>query len=122
MPEVLDQPGFDPFTIIAITVPLGLLYFASYLDLVRRDDLSLRRKLMWAAIVFFLVFIGVVIYFFMRPPRPPEGKRYGETVSRTGAIVSELETAVAAHAAGDVSDEEFLSRKRTLLGLDLPAT
>ena len=122
MPDLLVQPGLDPFTIIAIIVPLGLLYFASYLDLYRRDDLPVRRKIVWAAIIFFLAFIGVAIYFFLRPPRPPEGKRYGETVSRTGAIVGDLETVVAAHAAGDVSDEEFLSRKRTLLGLDLPAT
>lgn len=97
------------------------MYFAAYLDLYRRDDLSVLMKLTWAAVVFFLVFVGVVAYFFMRPPRPPEGKRYDETVSRSRELVGELEAASAEHEAGAISDHDYLSRKRSLLGLDLPA-
>ena len=121
MPDLFSRPGLDPLTIIAIVVPLGLLYFAAYLDLYRRDDLPLVAKLIWAAVVFFLVFVGVVAYFFMRPPRPPEGKRYGETVSRSSELVGELEAASTSHAAGNLSDRDYLSKKRSLLGLDLPA-
>ena len=119
MPDLVLTPGLDPFTVVAILVPLALLFFASYLDLARRKDLSARRKVMWAVIIFFLVYVGVALYFFMRPPRPPEGKRYGETASRSRELVGALEGVHAEYAAGTLSDQEYLSRKRSLLGIEL---
>ncbi len=110
--------SIDVISIVAVTVPLLLLFVASFVDLYRRDDLSVLRKALWAILILLTTYVGIAIYFIARPTRAPEGKRYGATVPRTRAIVDALEGLRAQHAAGTINDTMYLDEKRALLGLE----
>lgn len=105
------------FLVIAIAVPLFLLWVAVIVDLLRRNDLSIGKKLMWLVIVVFSVHIGVLLYFIFRPIPPPAGKRRHDKDERASAIVDSIESLHAQHDLGDISDEAYLHAKRELLGL-----
>jgi uncharacterized membrane protein len=47
-----------------------------------------------------------------RPIPPPAGKREHEKNDRASAIVTSLEVLHVQHAAGDISDDEYLNAKR----------
>ena len=103
--------------VIAITVPLALLWVAVIVDLLRRKDLGVGRKVMWLAIVVFTVHIGVLLYFVFRPIPPPAGKRARDKDEHASAIVSSIEQLHEEHEAGGLPDDAYLSAKRQLLGL-----
>jgi uncharacterized membrane protein len=107
----------DVLLVIAITVPLFLLWVAVIVDLLRRKDLSIGKKLMWLVIVVVTVYIGVVLYFIFRPVPPPSGKREHDKDDRASAIVASIEVLHVQHDAGDISDDAYLNAKRELLGL-----
>jgi len=103
--------------VIAIGVPLALLWLAVIVDLLRRKDLSVWRKLMWGAIVVFAIHVGVLLYFIFRPIPPPAGKRERDRDERASAIVESIEHLHVQHDAGEISDDGYLEAKRELLGL-----
>jgi len=107
----------DVLLLIAVTVPLFLLWVVVIVDLLRRKDLSIWKKLMWLVIVVFTVHIGVVLYFIFRPVPPPSGKRERDRHDRASAIVTGIEVLHVRHNEGDISDDAFLEEKRELLGL-----
>ena len=102
---------------IAIAVPLTLLWLAVIVDLFRRKDLSVAKKWMWGAIVFFAVHVGVLAYFVLRPLPPARGKRGGTTSERASGIVAGLERLHEQRATGDIDADAYLKAKRELLGL-----
>lgn len=102
---------------LGVTLPLILLEVAAFIDLYRRKELSLVRKLIWVAIVILTAYIGLVIYYAMRPPAVPKGKEHGATDGRTARIVSGLDELRGDHSADRIDDETYLARKRELLGL-----
>lgn len=103
--------------VIAITVPLILLWVAVMVDLLRRKDIGIGKKLMWAAIVVFSFHVGLLLYFVFRPVPPPSGKREHDRDERASAIVTSIEALHFQHDAGDISDDAYLTAKRQLLGL-----
>jgi uncharacterized membrane protein len=103
--------------VIAVAVPLALLWLAVIVDLLRRKDLSIGKKLMWGAIVVFAIHVGVLLYFIFRPIPPPAGKRERDKDERASAIVENIEHLHVQHDAGNISDDEYLNAKRELLGL-----
>ncbi|MGI9584347.1 MAG: PLD nuclease N-terminal domain-containing protein [Acidimicrobiia bacterium] len=103
--------------VIAIVVPLLLLWVAAFYDLLRRKDLSVVRKALWTALIVFTAYVGIAIYFIARPIRPPEGKRYGKTAPRARGVVDDIERARTEYASGSIDDETYLTKKRMLLGL-----
>lgn len=107
----------DVLLVIAVTVPLFLLWVAVIVDLLRRKDLSIGKKVMWLAIVVFAVHIGVLLYFIFRPIPPPSGKREHNKDERASAIVTRIEVLHTQHNDGDISDATYLDAKRELLGL-----
>jgi len=107
----------DTLLWIAITVPLALLWLAVIVDLLRRKDLSVARKVLWGAIVVFFVHVGVLLYFIFRPIPPPAGKRARDENDRASGIVTSIEQLHAQHDAGAVDDDAYLHAKRDLLGL-----
>ena len=102
--------------VIAIVVPLVLLWVAAFVDLFRRKDLSVLRKALWAALILFTAYVGIAIYFIARPIQAPEGKRYGTTAPRTLKIVDDIERAQSKHAEGSIDDATYVTQKRILLG------
>jgi uncharacterized membrane protein len=111
------EAAADVLLIIAVTVPLLLLWVAVIVDLLRRRDLSVGKKLMWLAIVIVTIYVGVVLYFIFRPVPNPSGKREREKDERASAIVASIEVLHKRHAAGEISDSTYLEDKRELLGI-----
>ena len=107
----------DPILWIAIFIPLILLFVASFIDLYRRKDLSVVRKLLWVAVIVLTVYIGVALYYLFRPPSTPVGKRSGDTNEHTRSVVDQLEGFRSAHDRGELDDAAFLEAKRGVLGL-----
>jgi hypothetical protein len=103
--------------VIAIVVPLFLLWVAAFIDLFRRKDLGIGKKLMWGAIVIFTAHVGLLLYFVFRPVPPPSGKRRQDKNDRASGIVTEIERLHEEHEVGNISDASYLTAKRTLLGL-----
>ena len=103
--------------VIGVTVPLFLLWIVTFVDIARRKDLPILKKALWTAITFFGAFIGIAVYFAMRPVPEVLGKGLRRTTPETSAVVSDLETLRADHANGSINDAEYLAKKRDLLGL-----
>lgn len=103
---------------VAFSAPLIALWIAGFWDLAHRDDFTVYRKAVWAALFILTLYIGIAVYFAMRPVRPPAGKGNSQTVPRASTIVAELETLSAAKQADEIAEDTFLARKRELLGLD----
>ncbi len=102
---------------VAFTAPLIALWVAGFWDLAHRNDLSLSRKAVWGALFVLTLYIGLAVYFAMRPVRQPAGKAASYTVPRASVIVGELEALAATRRADEITEEAFLARKRELLGL-----
>ncbi|MGI9610357.1 MAG: hypothetical protein ACR2NL_08680 [Acidimicrobiia bacterium] len=58
--------------IFLFVIPLGVLWAALIVDLVRRDDINLGRKALWAALTLITAEFGAAVYIAMRPIRFPE--------------------------------------------------
>lgn len=103
--------------VIGIAVPLFLMWIVTFVDIARRRDLSVVKKAMWAAIIFFGLFIGIAVYAAMRPVPEVVGKGLQQTVPETSEKVSTLEALSSGHSDGSINDADYLARKRDLLGL-----
>lgn len=103
--------------VIGIAVSLLLLWIVAYVDLARRKDLSVVKKLLWAAAMFFGVYIGIAAYFVMRPMPEVIGKGLSSETPESSVLVGDLESLHASHAEGSLSDADYLAKKRNLLGL-----
>ncbi len=102
---------------IAISGTLFLLWAAAFIDLTRRHDLPIIKKALWASLVIFTGHVGVLIYFVLRPIRPPYGKGVRHSVDRSSVLVSELERLHAQHTDGHLTDDAYIDAKRDLLGV-----
>ena len=102
---------------IGLVVPLFLLWIVAYVDVVRRKDLKFTRKVLWATAIFFTAYIGIALYFMMRPVAPVVGKDTRATTPRSSQLVADLESLKEGHTDGAIPDDDYLARKRRLLGL-----
>ncbi len=103
--------------VIGLGVPLLTLWIVAYVDVARRRDLTFTRKALWAAAIFFLAYVGIAAYFMMRPVAPVVGKDREATTKRSSRLVTDLESLRQSHANGTITVEDYLARKRELLGL-----
>ncbi len=113
----IGEGTINTLVAIGITVPLFLLWIVAYVDLARRRDLAITKKALWAAAMFFGVYIGIAAYAVMRPVPEVIGKGLNPTTPETSAIVSNLETLRENHSEGSMTDADYLTKKRELLGL-----
>lgn len=102
---------------IGISIPLLLLWIVTLVDIARRRDLSITKKIGWGLVVILGLYIGIAVYFIMRPVKEVDGKGLDHTVPETSAVVNNLESLHLSHSAGSVSDDDYIARKRDLLGL-----
>ena len=113
----VELAAIDTLMWVALTLPVIAIWVVAFWDLTRRKDLRLVGKVAWAVAIIFTAYIGIAAYAIMRPIPPPDGKVSAKTTPRASAIVGALETLVAAHAAGSVTDASFDMQKRQILGL-----
>ncbi|MEE8486415.1 MAG: PLDc N-terminal domain-containing protein [Acidimicrobiia bacterium] len=102
---------------IGLVVPLAFLWIVAFVDVARRKDLPVLQKALWAGVMFFGAYIGIAVYFAMRPIPLPPGKDANATTPPSSAIVTELEALQSRYATGELSNDNYLSRKRSLFGL-----
>ncbi len=103
--------------VVGLVVPLFMLWIVAYVDVARRKDLRVTRKVLWTAAIFFGAYIGIAAYFMMRPVAPVIGKGTRATTPRSSQLVADLESLKQSHTEGTVTDDDYLERKRGLLGL-----
>ena len=102
---------------VGIAASLVLIWIVAYVDLARRKDLSIMKKVVWAVIMFFGAYIGIAAYFILRPVPEVMGKGLHHTTPESSEIVNALERLHEDHADGSISDADYLEQKRSLLGL-----
>jgi uncharacterized membrane protein len=102
---------------IGIAASLILIWIVAYVDLARRNDLSVVKKVAWALIMFFGAYFGIAVYFIFRPVPEVMGKGLRHTTPESSEIVNELEVLHEDHADGSISDADYLEQKRSMLGL-----
>ena len=113
----IAQETARSLVVIGITASLLLLWIVAYVDLARRKDLSVVKKLLWAAAMFFGVYVGIAAYFVMRPIPEVIGKGNSSDTSESSVVVGDLESLRSSHAEGSLSEADYLAKKRNLLGL-----
>lgn len=58
--------------VVFLVIPLGILWAALLIDLVRRKDIGLGKKLVWGAFTLVTAELGAIVYIALRPIRYPE--------------------------------------------------
>ena len=58
--------------IFLFVIPLAVLWGALLIDLVRRNDITLAKKLLWGGFTLATAEFGAIVYILMRPIRYPE--------------------------------------------------
>jgi hypothetical protein len=123
------------FLILAIFVPLIMLWVFTLVDLFHRRDLSGAAKALWAIAIVLLPLLAMVIYFIVRdsqsempgtrpygqtpPPPPPARPAPGSAADATvkaDEVADQLERLAGLHDRGILTDEEFQREKDKLLG------
>jgi ABC-type uncharacterized transport system permease subunit len=61
--------------VVFLWVNIILMFLSVFADLFRRHDISGWAKAGWILVIFFLPFLGVLIYVVARPPIGPTGER-----------------------------------------------
>ena len=103
---------------LAILLPWVVSWlFALYDIFLRRDDLSVVRKVIWTSVVVFLPAVGVVAYVVMRPAPPAKGKDGPDRDGSKASVVDRLSELTAAHDKGTISDGDFAAGKAELFRL-----
>lgn len=103
----------DFLVVYLFVVPLVIIWVVALWDNWRLPDRSVAAKTGWSVAILALPVIGAAVYYATRPVPLPKGAIDGD--GGGVAVVDELESLVAAHDRGDVSDEQFASRKADLL-------
>lgn len=102
---------------IGIVASLALLWIVTYVDLARRKNLSVVRKVLWGLVIFFGAYVGIAAYFIMRPVPEVPGKRPDATTPASSKIVEEIESLHSSYDEASITDADYLAQKRNLLGL-----
>lgn len=94
--------------IFLFVVPLGVLWAALIIDIIRRDDINLGKKVIWAAFTFITAEFGAVVYILMRPLRYPEDSiapGAGNPTAENLLLTAEMGDAVSLNAAKEQAYE-----------------
>jgi hypothetical protein len=106
------------FFITLLYIPLLFMWGFALFDLFRRQDLKGWAKILWAFAILFFPFLGVFMYFLIRPKGEdvwaPEGSLYAPGPSQywssrpSGpASKKDLQVLAQLHASGALSDSEY---------------
>jgi Phospholipase_D-nuclease N-terminal len=55
-----------------IAIPLLIIWLLALVDIIRRADLGIGSKVLWALLALVLPILGPIIYFFLRPSQPKD--------------------------------------------------
>jgi Short C-terminal domain/Phospholipase_D-nuclease N-terminal len=110
------------FFLILIYVPLVMLWVFALVDLARRADLSSLAKGLWAVAIVLLPIIGMLVYFITRPDDEgvPAAAVGNQQQNLSGDLsldkLDEIEKLAELRDSGALTDDEFSTMKRKILG------
>lgn len=113
----LTDTALDRLIIVGLVVPLFSMWLVAYVDIARRRDLELMRKALWAVVIFFAPYLGIVAYMAVRPVSSAFGAGGRRTTPRSSMLVADIESLRQDHLDGVITDDHYLLRKRQILGL-----
>ncbi|MDH4140748.1 MAG: SHOCT domain-containing protein [Coriobacteriia bacterium] len=97
------------------------MFIGVFGDIFRRDDISGWAKAGWIALIFFLPFLGILIYMIARPKMTEQDKRLmAEALERERrlsgySVADEIAKAAQLRDAGTISADEFEAIKSRAL-------
>ncbi len=110
----------DLLPLVLVLAPLIVLWIlAVFHILVRRRDLSVAAKALWTVIVVLVPYVGLLLYYGLRPPRPPQGD--GGDDDASGTAIRRLVALADDHAAGRIDGDSFARQKEAVFGLAPPS-
>ncbi len=112
---------WDFLYVFFVVVPLSLVWVFSLIDVFSRSDLSGWAKALWVVAIFFLPWLGVLVYLIARPPtvagafavRPapaPIQRPAGET-----SVADDLERLSRLQQEGMITKQEYDAAKQAVL-------
>lgn len=105
---------WEIFFELLIWVPIVLLWATALWDLISNQAIKGWANAGWAALIIFVPLFGALIYFGVRPKAPAEPEVDQRAAAAT--VVEALDRASRLHDAGRLSDKEYESVKRQLVG------
>ena len=111
---------WDGFLLMLIWIPLIVCWAFALMDLFRRDDLSGWAKALWLIAIIIVPFLGVLIYFIVRPMTAQDvemREEYAKEVDfqKTATSVDRLAKLTELHEKGVLTDEQFEKKKAKLI-------
>lgn len=88
-------------------VPLVVALVLALYEVVRRNDLTLPRKLMWVALLLVVPPIGLGLYVIARPPRHRAAVDTTAPGTRRAEALVDL---VESHVHGTIDDDQYTER------------
>jgi Phospholipase_D-nuclease N-terminal len=113
----LDGDLFVAFIIALIWIPLIILWVLTFADIFTRKDLTGLAKALWLLVVFFLPFLGTLIYLIVRPMTEdyaPETLVTGAPVG-TASPSAKLEELNQLLQRGAISEHDYTQAKARIL-------
>jgi Phospholipase_D-nuclease N-terminal/Short C-terminal domain len=113
----LDGDVFVAFIIALIWIPLIILWVLTFADLFRRTDLTGLAKGLWMLVVFFLPFLGTLIYLIVRPMTEDYAPETLVTGAPAGAPSpsAQLEELNRQLQSGAISEYDYTQAKARIL-------
>ena len=104
----------DLASFVLVSLPLLALLLYMIVDVVRRRDLRVTRRIVWVAVMLLVPIVGLGLYVVVRPPRALQMSGGGADVSTAEHIVVLAER----RQRGELSDEEYHEQVDALASLD----
>lgn len=98
--------------VMLFLIPLAIVWGFVVVDLVRRTDITARKKILWAGAVVLLAELGAVIYLLARPLQYPGDRADDQSGSD---VTAEFVAAAESHRRGDLVDADMTALKAALL-------
>lgn len=93
--------------LVVVTIPLLWLWIVSIVEVIRRPNRPIGRRVLWVVAFLFVPLVALVAYVVMRSPDPVWRSGVAPDVSPSARTFVEAAEARQRH---DLSDDEFRSR------------
>ena len=99
---------------VLVAIPLIALLAFAVVDVARRRELSVTRRIVWVAALVFVPVVALAVYLVVRPPRAVQLSGGDADASRAEAIVIIAER----RQRGELTDEEYRAEIDRVASID----
>lgn len=97
----------DWLILLILAVPLLVLWVWAIVDAIRRTDLPVIRRVLWAIALVAIPAIGLAVYLVVRPPRDRRVSLMGVSDEAGATAAAALVEAAEANRRGEMSDDDY---------------